>query len=209
MAYSPIWANIFDKLRIWELTQFERVAFLDADHIIMQPMDGVFDVALLQESSFDETTNHTTKVEVALPSEYVFTAGLEVNLAHHFPPTLEGGDLIYNKEYVNAGFFVVKPSREVFDYYLAVLHTPDSFDRKYAEQDMLNYIHRQDGPMPWQRIDPIWNIHRPTLEDINAGVRSLHQKWWEAWNTDLTSIMLSWRWRMQGYFDALDASRQY
>jgi len=36
------WANAFDKLHVWSLTQFEKVLFLDADTLIVQNIDHLF-----------------------------------------------------------------------------------------------------------------------------------------------------------------------
>lgn len=37
------WSNTFDKLRIWGLTQFEKLVFLDADMIVRNNLDHLFD----------------------------------------------------------------------------------------------------------------------------------------------------------------------
>ena len=41
-AGAPNWAQLFDKLRLWELTQFDLICFLDGDHILNRPLDGIF-----------------------------------------------------------------------------------------------------------------------------------------------------------------------
>ncbi|QIX00372.1 hypothetical protein AMS68_005889 [Peltaster fructicola] len=196
---NPAWTNIFDKLRMWELTQFERVIFVDADVLLTKPLDGAFESAVkLTDFSKSPSTGK-------LPEEYVLLAGMETAVEHHFPPTLEGGDF-ERGEYFNAGFMVIKPSHSVLEYYLSVLNTPNAFDTEFAEQDMLNAIHRLDGPMPFEPLDPIWNIHRPMQADLDAGVHSVHAKWWILHHQDLAPYMAHWRWKMEGYFEAWDAS---
>ncbi|KAG9825596.1 hypothetical protein KCU77_g14969, partial [Aureobasidium melanogenum] len=49
-----------------------------------------------------------------------------------------------------------------------------------------------------------WNIHYPKVDDLLGGVKSLHDKWWSPEVQDLKPYMESWRWRMEGYFEARD-----
>jgi hypothetical protein len=37
------WSKVLAKLRLWELTQFERICFLDGDSLMQHGIDGVFD----------------------------------------------------------------------------------------------------------------------------------------------------------------------
>jgi len=39
------WSKVLAKLRLWELTQFERICFLDGDTILQSPIDEVFNGA--------------------------------------------------------------------------------------------------------------------------------------------------------------------
>merc|ERR1711939_226137 len=50
------WQNVMSKLRLWELTEYERICFLDGDTILTDTMDGIFEdaAAAMQESGQDQ-----------------------------------------------------------------------------------------------------------------------------------------------------------
>lgn len=89
------------------------------------------------------------------------------------------GQEFYEKDnYMNAGFFVLHPSKDLFDYYITLLDTPEQFDSAYPEQNLLNCAHRTDGPMPWQDLGPGWNSKGASQSDYEKGLKSIHHKWW-------------------------------
>ena len=92
----------------------------------------------------------------------------------------------------------------MFNYYLSVLNTPNKFHPEYPEQNLLNYAHRKDGNMPWTQLNYTWNIHHPTKTDLEGGVKSLHEKYWSPAHGDMQPYLNSWRWKMEGYFQAMD-----
>jgi alpha-N-acetylglucosamine transferase len=75
-----------------------------------------------------------------------------------------------------AGFFLLKPLEQIFDYFNALLDIPNSFDSKYMEQNLLNYAHRRDGTMPYKKIPTTWNIRAVNDNDFEKGVASMHEK---------------------------------
>jgi alpha-N-acetylglucosamine transferase len=198
------WQDVMTKLRLWELTQFERICFVDGDTVLVEPLDGVFyDNAVVSRG----TGQNKTQVfddEAAMPANYSFAGVPEMNHKHHFPP-VDGHKDFPNFNYLNAGFFVFEPSLAILDYYLSLMNTVNKFDPKMPEQNLLNYAHRRSGNMPWLQLNNTWNIHYPSKEDIAQGVKSVHDKWWAPENDDLRPYMESWRWRMEGYFEARDA----
>lgn len=203
------WAEMFDKLRLWELTQFERICFLDGDTVLNRPLDGIFnDTAVASH----KTLNHPERLksdEGTLPSTYVFAGQPEMNFGHHYPPSEEQHDYP-NINYLNGGFFVMQPSLDILAYYLSVMQLPNRFPPKLQEQNLLNYAHRSEkegGNMPWKMLDTRWNLHYPTMEDVKGGVASLHEKWWAPVDKDLLPLLKSWRWRMEGFYEAWDAVR--
>jgi alpha-N-acetylglucosamine transferase len=197
------WSDVLTKLRIWELTQFERVCFMDSDTVLTRPLDGIFqDPAVI---TLNSTINEKKilKDEAEIPNTYSFAGVPEIKRKHHFPPNDTAGDF-YNSNYLNAGFFVLQPSLKMFDYYLSLLNTPNKFRPDFPEQNLLNYAHRRDGNMPWLQLNATWNIHYPTKEDLEQGAQSLHEKWWSPEQKPLKPYLESWRWRMEGYFEAKD-----
>lgn len=165
------WQDCWAKLRLFELEQFEKVLFLDADIIVAGRLDVVFETALIQESIKDQAVE--VDYPTTIPPEYVFCAGIETSVDHHFPPIekeLEKG------QYINAGVFVTKPSIAMLDHYMSVLNTPNSFEPMALEQNLLNQVHRKDGPMPFQQLPWQYHAYRPTQQDVDAGALSYHAK---------------------------------
>ncbi|KAI6860906.1 glycosyltransferase family 8 protein, partial [Hortaea werneckii] len=152
------WQNVMSKLRLWELTEYERICFLDGDTILTDTMDGIFEdaAAAMQESGQDQEA--TEADEAAVPTTYVFAGVPEPRMKHHYPPSDEEGDW-YNINYLNAGFFVLQPSQELLSYYTSLTTLEDRFDPHLPEQNLLNYAHRREGNMPWKQLDSKWNMH--------------------------------------------------
>lgn len=199
----PTWQDVFMKLRLWELTQFERIAFLDGDTVLAAPMDGVFnDPAVARHDTFD--SKPVREDEAPLPSTFAFASVPEMKPAHHYPPTEEGQDYP-NRNYLNAGFFVMQPSLDLLAYYQSLLGLDGRFNPHLPEQNLLNYAHRREGNMPWKAMANTWNIHYPSPDDLMGGVASLHVKWWAPEYPDLRPYLESWRWRMEGFYEARDA----
>ncbi|RMZ16218.1 hypothetical protein D0862_01319 [Hortaea werneckii] len=200
------WQNVMSKLRLWELTEYERICFLDGDTILTDTMDGIFEdaAAAMQESGQDQEA--TEADEAAVPNTYVFAGVPEPKMQHHYPPSEKEGDW-YNINYLNAGFFVLQPSQELLSYYTSLTTLEDRFDPHLPEQNLLNYAHRREGNMPWKQLDSKWNMHYPSMDDLEGGVVSLHEKWWSPVNPDLAPFLLSWRWRMEGYYEGNEGGK--
>jgi alpha-N-acetylglucosamine transferase len=167
---APRWQNVMTKLRLFEMEEFDRILFLDADTFLLKPLDGVFK----ERASRTQRTLHKPKFradEGPLPNEYAFATISEVtHVIHDYPPV--------PMSYFNAGFFLLAPSKELLRYYKSLFHLKGRFDTTYPEQNLLNYAHRQDGNMPWGRLHHSWNIVLPNMNDVKAGVASVHSKLW-------------------------------
>ncbi|KUJ19403.1 nucleotide-diphospho-sugar transferase, partial [Mollisia scopiformis] len=167
------WQNVMSKLRLFELTEYSRILFLDADTFILKPMDGIFS----DPASFPLNTSQQViqeDNEAPLPPTYLFASLPEVlHTMHPYPP--------HAWRNFNAGFFLFSPSLALFNYYLSLLNITNRFDPTYPEQNLLNYAHREFGNMPWRRLGGRhgeWNINLPNMNDVRKGVRSVHAKLW-------------------------------
>lgn len=100
------------------------------------------------------------------------------------------------------------PSQIIYDHYLSLTKPINGTDKMkfksyLPEQNLLNYAHRKDGPMPWQHLSTHWNIIRGTKNDVDKGAVSMHTKWWapekdmEQWFTKEVA-------RMEGFYEARD-----
>ncbi|KAL9623537.1 MAG: hypothetical protein Q9160_002218 [Pyrenula sp. 1 TL-2023] len=199
-ATSPNWADVLTKLRLWELVEYDRVAFLDGDTILTKPIDGVFDDPAVAQLTTSSNPAATHPDEAPLPSKYSFAAITQLATAHSYPPTIENHSFP-NPDYLNAGLMVLQPSLDLFAYYLSLTKVPrDRFNHDLPEQNLLNYAHRRDGNMPWQALDPAWNVQYPSLKDVEGGAASLHDKWWdERAQPGLWALYRGWRMRMMGF----------
>ncbi|KAF2148148.1 glycosyltransferase family 8 protein [Myriangium duriaei CBS 260.36] len=214
------WRDVVTKLRLWELIDFERICFLDVDHLLVEPLDGVFlDPAAEEQQTLPTGVAYPSNPSYPAPTSYVFAGNAEGKFGHHYPPTEDGRD--WRIGFLNAGFFVLKPDLALLRHYVAILNVPDSFRSGEPEQNLLNMVHAHNGTMPWRQLKTDWDVHYPNLGNIWAGVKSVHEKWWSG-EPDQNEIvrgeigrdpreprlmgpwMEGWRWRMEHYFDSTD-----
>lgn len=199
----PEWRDVMTKLRAWELSQFDRVAFFDGDVLLNRCIDGVFDDPATQFKPLNYPVKHPAD-EGYLQKDYVLASMPEANPFHKYPPLAAQGDF-KDPDYFNAGFFVFAPSADMFNHYRTVMELEGRFDPRYPEQNLLNYVHRKDGRVPWQHMDTSWNIRYPSVDDVNAGVVSVHDKFWHAhMDPNLQPYYDSMHWKMRGYYEAAD-----
>jgi alpha-N-acetylglucosamine transferase len=192
------WDDVMTKMRVWEMLQYDRILMLDGDSMLLKNLDGVFDdphAHPLRTKPSNET----------LPESYLLASNSEVwDSTHKFPPA--DGTGLKGVGHMNAGFFILQPSLSAFSYYKSLIATPHSFDPKYPEQNLMNFVHRWDGPMPWREIAYTWNIRCPNDVDIEKGLVSVHEKWWTQPyiynNAKTKEWLMSRRWEMKGWYDA-------
>lgn len=196
----PQWADLMTKLRAWELTQYDKVVFLDGDFILNRCLDGVFDDPATELTKPRLDANSPSD-EGDLPTDYMLASVAEANPIHHYPPSADNNDY-KDPNYFNAGFFLFTPNLALFDHFNKILSHKNRFDPKYVEQNLLNYAFRRDGRMPWVEIEYQWHIRFPTLGDKEAGVASMHDKWWHAhMDEKLQPFYDSVRWKMEGFYE--------
>ncbi|KFY16139.1 hypothetical protein V491_05426 [Pseudogymnoascus sp. VKM F-3775] len=201
---TPEWADVMTKLRAWQMTQYSRVLLLDADMVLSSCLDGVFTDPAAQIIPLVSSASSPTD-EGELPDKYLFASFPEANPHHAYPPTVENNDF-KDPNYFNAGFFIFAPSQQMYRHYYAILSIENRFDPRYPEQNLLNYAHHREGKMPWQLLDLHWNIRFPNKDDLDKGVASMHDKWWHAqMDGRLEPYFMSLRWRMEGFYEAIDA----
>lgn len=208
------WRDQFTKLRVLLWTQYARVLFVDADTLLLRPIDGIFSEP---ESTTPARTDfaHRRGDEADLPAEYVFLAAPDHEFTgkreHAVPPSADSttGSL-------SAGFWLAAPSPELYAYLTSVLSLYRRFDPRTMEQSLLNYAFRRcdaspsareasascaegarPGPMPWRELDWRWSSTWPSFADVESGVVSLHEKFWKAGPKGLRAVWRGWRARME------------
>ena len=192
------WRDVMSKLRLFQLTEYSKILFIDADTLVTKPLDGVF----YDEASLTQATG-TNPAQIkddegALPRTYMFsTHGDFWGYDHPYPPDT-------NLNYLNCGFFVFTPSKVLFDYYTSLLKLPGRFDPGFPEQNLLNYAHRRDGNMPWKPLWYGWNVNWPTEKDWRGKSRVPHDSvvtgaslcvliYESRWGEKLPCEVLGWR----------------
>ncbi|KAJ5815160.1 hypothetical protein N7474_006937 [Penicillium riverlandense] len=195
------YAEVFNKLRVFDpsIMPFEKVVLLDTDMVITRPLDAIFDDPAAQR--FLINRNATSALAPGLPpmpDSYVLASTPDIAYRPYgFPPNLTAEE---KRDYFNAGVIVLSPSTELFNLYLAVLGRTELFDGFWPEQNLLNYVHSRDGPMPWGSLDLLWHLSSPTAADFEAGMAILHCKFWNPASDPCQQSAISRRWEMQGYW---------
>lgn len=192
-------AEVWTKLAAWTLTEFERVAFLDADMLVTQNMDELFTQPLAPGTIAACHACRCNPNRIAsYPADWV--------PENCFYSWCEGVDHVEQPDkvdnYLNGGFLLLKPDRTVFDEMLAQLAALDDLSGfLFAEQDFLNqFYHGRWQPLPYlynalktlpHQHPKIWdlarvkNIHyiidKPWEKQPEPGDRyyELHQLWWD------------------------------
>lgn len=66
------WQAVLTKLRLWELTQFERICFLDGDTVLTRNIDDVFDDPAVSTKQTGTKESALREDEAQQPRQYVF-----------------------------------------------------------------------------------------------------------------------------------------
>ncbi|KAL5360855.1 nucleotide-diphospho-sugar transferase [Aspergillus floccosus] len=198
----PEYHQVFDKLQAFDpaVMPFRKVALLDADTVITRPLDALFQDA--NSTRFPVNISCTKPLASGLPQlpdSYTLAATPDIpGRAPVFPPDVDHEE---NRDYFNAGVILSSPSEELFQFYLGILARPELFGHWLPEQDLLNYAHRWDGPMPWTQLNLSWHLIAPTEADFNAGMAILHCKHWQHATDPCHQTSFARRWEMQGYWE--------
>lgn len=83
-------ANTFTKLRVWELTDFDKIVYLDADTLVLQNIDELFDrPAFAAAPDFLLPDRFNSGVMVIRPERETFEELIDALFQH---PSYDGGD---------------------------------------------------------------------------------------------------------------------
>jgi alpha-N-acetylglucosamine transferase len=191
-------AEVWTKLAVWGLTEFERLVVLDADMLVTQGMDELFTLELADDAiaachACRCNPNRIPTYPASWTPEgcaYTYAAGTGAG----------GGEL--PDPYFNGGILVLRPDGAVFDTLLAELAAVDDLSRYvFAEQDFLNehfhgrwvglpYVYNALKTLPFQHPD-LWdtaavkNIHfiidKPWESALDPASRyhDLERLWWD------------------------------
>lgn len=167
------WSNVLDKLNVFKLTDFDKVLLLDLDMAIVKPLDDVFRDPAAAVSTNLGLLSRTVADEPSQPQSYVMAGYSGLFDQYHNMKLLQ-------PENLSAGFVVLRPSLEFFDYYMAVAQLEGRFRGTLPEQDLWNYVHSPlNSNMPWKSLDPKWHGVSAVYRDYENGIAVLHAKFWD------------------------------
>ena len=174
-------AEVWTKLNVWRLTEFERLVVLDADMLVVRPMDELFEVELDgdQVAACHACRCNPNRI-ASYPASWTPANCFYTHLCDGDADTVDPRDA-----YFNGGTLVLRPDQEVFEELLAELGAIDDLTRYvFAEQDFLNEHYRGR----WVALPYVYNalktlpFQHPTLWD-DAAVKNIHfiiDKPWES-----------------------------
>jgi alpha-N-acetylglucosamine transferase len=176
-------AEVWTKLAAWQLTEFERIVFLDADMLVTQNMDELFALDLpVGHIAASHACRCNPNRIASYPASWV-----PDNCAYTDRPDGARDHTDPVEDYLNAGFLVLTPDRRVFSDMVAQLARVDDLSRfPFAEQDFLNeyYLGR------WQPLPYVYNAlktlphQHPSLWDLSE-VKNIHYIIDKPWEKEL------------------------
>lgn len=121
--------NCFNKIHLWN-QDYDKIIYLDADIIVIKNIDHLFEL------------------------DYEFAAGssFQTEYCSRTGKPLQGG---WKSDYFNAGFLVLKPSKQVYSDLMIMKDTVET-PKDPSDQGLLNYYFRNK----WHRLKPIYNFTR-------------------------------------------------
>jgi alpha-N-acetylglucosamine transferase len=195
------WIDQFTKLRLFELTDYDRILYMDNDMLVTKCLDPIFaEKEVLFESETKNLTEQTQPDEIPMPKRYsIAGAGDQEGPEGDRPKKIHAGSSL------NGGFFIFKPDIELFDYYRSVLEFGNvgRFNAGMMEMGLLNYAHRSMGNMPWTPLEPgKWSSNWPSWRDFERGAATLHDKFWDPANVSwIDRRLVEMWWRVQGQME--------
>jgi len=197
----PNWESVMSKLFLWSYTDYDRILFVDADVYLIESLNGIFD-----DDAAQEQPTRTEAIEPpdigALPTSYVLGGIVDGGSGSRDNPM--------NVNYLNSGFFMIKPDKKLFRHFMKYLYTPDSFSVSMPEQNLINNVFKMEGPMPWQHLDPKWDTSCPEPVDIARGWKTIHSKLWKthAEPCDVDPVAGRMWYRTLGHMEAYYSGQQ-
>ena len=200
---SAQFGEVWSKLRVWGLTDYQRIVFLDADMLAVRNMDELFDLPLAEGhiAACHACRCNPNKIESYPASWQPEACHYTWQERNEQPP--EALDL-----YLNGGFLVLTPNVEMAQHLVDKVEGIADLSRyPFSEQDLLNEVfeHRWTPlsygynalkTLPFQhknlwRFDDVKNIHyilkkpwqkarHPSAEEQDRDT-PLDELWWQVY----------------------------
>lgn len=188
------WIDQFAKLRMFAMTEYDRILYMDSDTLLTRPLDDIWEEEVVRIPR--ETKTRSSEGYLDLPASFVLAGAADNERSGRERPTP-----VTPHSRLNAGFLVFKPDKHLFEYYMTILEKPKGiFDDRFMEMGLLNYAHRNRGPMPWSALPSHrYSNNWPQLVDVGNGSATIHDKFWTSGNKDwIDRELVEMWWRVQG-----------
>lgn len=192
-------AEVWTKLGVWRLTEFERLVVLDADMLVTQNMDELFALELAADQI---AACHACRCNPNKIASYPASWTPENCAYSHGKGRVGSTGIAEAEDYLNGGTLVLRPDEGVFAELMAELAAVEDLGRyPFAEQDFLNeHFHQRWVPLAYAynalktlphqhpalwNADEVKNLHfiidKPWQVRLEPGDRYyvLHQQWWD------------------------------
>ncbi|ORY80527.1 nucleotide-diphospho-sugar transferase, partial [Protomyces lactucae-debilis] len=169
------WQDMYSKLSIWNLTSWDKIAFMDVDALPIKNIDDIFDVPTqvcnktrMNSDDYQLYQNHPSEAEEFC--NYLF-AGVE------WP------DYFLGRHELNAGFLLLKPNRLMYERLLIARYQTDKYAVAHLEQGLLasdEVGFGQKSPFPMHRLSRAYNVGLGVYYDkeLVSRAKVLHEKIW-------------------------------
>lgn len=136
------WKYQVSKLEILTFTEYDKILFLDADTLVMAPMEDVFvDAGAVVVKSLNMTKNDNMLEEPEPPVDYLW-ASVDDLMGHDYNKRKR--DAWSRYRYFNGGFWMVRPAMDLYNYTKAFTSLAEGrFSTGFNEQNLLNYVMRR------------------------------------------------------------------
>ncbi|WVQ77345.1 hypothetical protein IAR50_007029 [Cryptococcus sp. DSM 104548] len=179
MEANHHWKDQYTKLHIFNLTSCSRVLYMDNDMLLLKSLAPLWENV---PESFDGVGGVGERSKAKMAEDDT----------RRRP---EEGEV---RDYLNAGFLLVKPDEKTFE----ELRGVKDYNPFYMEQALLNEYFSWEGAHPWTPLQDKYVSHFPRREQLRDGHYALHAKMWkddidrkvvDLWETKVK--------QMEDYFD--------
>ena len=172
---NPRYRDQFTKLHVWNMTEYDRIAYFDADTLAIRPMHSIFD----------------TRTKMRKGEEWLFAAvydsGDSRSDGQRNKPGLQDTGRRKDNQ-LNAGVFLLSPTETQRDYVWNMMRHPPQRDFSvFMEQDFLRWAYRDGGPYPWIRLSHLYNTQWCREWDLDTAY-VLHDKLWGRHGSELRGV---------------------
>jgi alpha-N-acetylglucosamine transferase len=175
------WKDQYTKLLFWNMTEYQRIVYIDADSMIIKPVYELFDLPVQHSDAGDWLF---ASVYDAAPKKGFGS----------YPPGIPplGPDDKWGHTLFSAGQFVLMPTQQQSEYVFSIYNNPPDVDfRATMEQSFLRYAYRDEGPYPWVRLSQLYNTQYPRAMDLRVS-KIVHEKSWVGGPNSVKELMDRW-----------------